>query len=265
MIEASFDRMSGAAAIAGVYQYDTGQRMRLSGLPSPEEIADADDLISGDVATLTVHFAYEDDTQTQARLAEWNDDKGVWIVPVPNEYLTRYEAVHVYVYVSYGENASGSRNKTMYEGVYTPIRRPAPGDVVTEDQLENWGGSIEEIDLVLSNAQTAINKVLAVIEGIDDATDAALAAVNPTNTAAQNADSASSRLNTVESRFGALKVQTTNLSAGSGATASLNGSTLTLGVPKGVRGDTGPAGEDGPSDMTISFDSSTGTLTITTM
>ena len=39
MIEASFDAQGRSAAAAGAYQYDTGQRVRLHGLPSPEELA----------------------------------------------------------------------------------------------------------------------------------------------------------------------------------------------------------------------------------
>ena len=36
MIEASFDRYDRNAAAAGAYQYDTGQRLVMHGLPSPE-------------------------------------------------------------------------------------------------------------------------------------------------------------------------------------------------------------------------------------
>ena len=38
MIEANFEsRTHKNAAIAGVYQYDTGQRLRMRGLPTPDE------------------------------------------------------------------------------------------------------------------------------------------------------------------------------------------------------------------------------------
>ena len=36
MIDAIFDRHSRSAAVSGIYQYDTGQRLRLRGLPSPD-------------------------------------------------------------------------------------------------------------------------------------------------------------------------------------------------------------------------------------
>ena len=111
MIEASFGT-SREAAIDGVYQYDTGQRLRLSGLPSPDELAEMDDLLSGDLVALQVHFSYLGDTQTEMRLARWDDDRWVWVVEIPEQYMTRHEEVHVYVYVSYGTDESGSRNKT---------------------------------------------------------------------------------------------------------------------------------------------------------
>ena len=39
MIEANFEsRTHKNAAIAGVYQYDTGQRLRMRGLPTPDEL-----------------------------------------------------------------------------------------------------------------------------------------------------------------------------------------------------------------------------------
>ena len=40
MIEASFEQGRGrSAAVSGAYQYDTGQRIRMHGLPGPEELA----------------------------------------------------------------------------------------------------------------------------------------------------------------------------------------------------------------------------------
>ena len=43
MIEASFEQGRGrSAAVSGAYQYDTGQRIRMHGLPGPEELARRD-------------------------------------------------------------------------------------------------------------------------------------------------------------------------------------------------------------------------------
>ena len=48
MIEANFEsRTHKNAAIAGVYQYDTGQRLRMRGLPTPDELAEMDDFLAG--------------------------------------------------------------------------------------------------------------------------------------------------------------------------------------------------------------------------
>lgn len=74
MIDASFDRHSRSAAVSGIYQYDTGQRMRLRGLPSPEELLERDTMLSGDAVTVQAQFGYEGDSQTEPRLAAWDDD-----------------------------------------------------------------------------------------------------------------------------------------------------------------------------------------------
>ena len=46
MIEASFEQGRGrSAAVSGAYQYDTGQRLRMYGLPGPDELAQRDELL----------------------------------------------------------------------------------------------------------------------------------------------------------------------------------------------------------------------------
>lgn len=56
MIDAIFDRHSRSAAVSGVYQYDTGQRLRLRGLPSPDEMLERDTLLSGEEVTVQAQF-----------------------------------------------------------------------------------------------------------------------------------------------------------------------------------------------------------------
>ncbi len=59
MIEANFEsRTHKNAAIAGVYQYDTGQRLRMRGLPTPDELAEMDDFLAGDVVTVQAQYGY---------------------------------------------------------------------------------------------------------------------------------------------------------------------------------------------------------------
>lgn len=261
MIEAYFDGRT--ALITGASQYDTGQRIRLNGLPSPEELGEADEFLSGDLVAVQAHFSYRGDAQAQVRLAQWDDENYCWVALIPDEYLTRSEEVSVHVVVSHGVDSTGSRNKTRYEGVFIPTRRPAPNNVVSDDQLDSWDGNVEEINLVLASAQTAIEKAEAVLEEAEQAESDALGAVSPTSEAARNAASAYNRAEALEDRFGALTVYTNTLAPGADATASLDGNALTFGVPKGVRGDQGPSGSDGPSDVDIAFDPLEGVLTIT--
>lgn len=265
MIEASFDRAGRSAAVSGVYQYDTGQRLRMNGLPSPEEFLKRDELLSGESVAVQAHFGYEGDSQTESRLAQWDEARRVWIAEVPDSYLTRHEAVHVYVYVYYGmaeataallsdeETAMVVRASTMYEGVFVPISRPAPNNAVTDDQMEAWAAYESEVDLTLVSVKTAT-------AGAQKAADDALAAAALAQEAAEEAgeaagtaQDAAERFAAVETKWNGLTVRTTNLAEGAEATATLEGGVLTLGLPKGATGPAGADGENGPADIAMTF------------
>lgn len=261
MIEASFDKLSKRAAIDGVHQYDTGQRMRLSGLPSPEEMNLTDDFLSGDLAAVQVQFGRDGDSQTESRLAEWQEERGVWMCSVPDECMSNTDPVNVYVYVMHGGDDNGSRNKTLYTGVFTPQGRPAPGGTATEDQLRQWEQLEAEVDLVLASVNNATDKAAAEVDATSKAADDTYQAAEDTKDAAKVADNALYRLENIESRWENMNVRVISLSPGAAATASLDGTTLTLGVPQGNVGPKGAEGTAGPTDIGLSF--SSGVLTIT--
>ena len=105
MLTASFDTdRSSSAAIHGAVQYDTGQRLKLCGLPGPGEIGCEDERLAGNGETVQVQFAHDGDAQSESLLALWDDGICAWVVGVPDEYLTRSEPVRVYVYIYYGED-----------------------------------------------------------------------------------------------------------------------------------------------------------------
>lgn len=226
MLQASFDAAKNRnASISGAYQYDTGQRVALHGLPSPEEFAEMDDFLSGDVVTVQAHFGYVSDVQTEPRLATYSESQGAWLVDVPDAYLTRSEPVHLYVYVSYGADAEHSRAKTMYTGSFTPISRPSPNNVVTPDQLNAWDALVAEVNLTLSEMNTAISNA---------------------NAAATSAGEAANRAGAVADDWENVSISATTLDPGSSATATIkdgaSGKEITLGIPRGATGATGPAG-----------------------
>ena len=261
MIDASFDRHSRSAAVSGIYQYDTGQRMRLRGLPSPEELLERDTMLSGDAVTVQAQFAYEGDSQTEPRLAAWDDDLQAWLVDIPDAYLTRSETVRVYVEVYYGADENGGRTKTMYEGVFRPISRPASNDTATDDQLAAWETLSAEVDLVLSTSGPAQQNAVIQAESAISAANTAQASAYNAREAAQNTNAAKSALSAMAQALGGMTVQTETLAAGSAATATLSGNVLTLGIPRGADGAKGETGDTGPADITLSF--SGGVLTIT--
>ena len=126
MIHASFDdRSHKSAAIAGIYQYDTGQRLKMHGLPSPRELAERDDFLSGDAVTVQAQYGFVGDSQTETRMASYDEGSGCWTADIPDIYLTRSSTVKVFVYVGYGAAEGAGRSKTCYEGSFTPVSRPA--------------------------------------------------------------------------------------------------------------------------------------------
>ena len=261
MIDAIFDRHSRSAAVSGIYQYDTGQRMRLRGLPSPEELLERDTMLSGDAVTVQAQFAYEGDSQTEPRLAAWDDDLYAWLVDIPDAYLTRSETVRVFVEVYYGADENGARTKTMYEGVFKPISRPASNDTATDDQLAAWETLSAEVDLVLSTSGPAQQNAVSQAESAVLASNAAQTAADNAREAERNTQSATDALAALGRTLGGMTVQTETLAAGSAATATLSGNVLTLGIPRGADGAKGETGDTGPADITLSF--SDGVLTIT--
>lgn len=262
MIEASFDRLSKRAAIDGVFQYDTGQRLRLSGLPSPGEMSAADDFLGdSDLAAVQVQFGRDGDSQAQTRLAQWDIEHSVWLCDLPDEYLTSTESVNVYVYVSHGVDDGGSRNRTMYAGVFTPIGRPAPNNVATDDQLQTWDGLKEEVSLVLVTVQTAQGNAQAAADDASNAAEAARKAAEDTDDAYHAVDDALYRLESLSAKWESMNIRAIGLSPGAEATATIDDSGIVLGIPKGKKGPDGDSGKDGPTDIDLSF--SNGVLTIT--
>lgn len=237
MIEASFEQATHkSAAIGGIYQYDTGQRLRMHGLPTPEELAEMDNFLVGDAVTVQAQYGYIGDSQTETRLAAFDAQTGCWEAEIPDAYLTRSSAVKVFVYVSYGATEDEVRAKTCYEGSFTPISRPAPGSQVTPSQGNAWDALVAEINLTLSKMNTAISE---------------------TNAAAENALEATKAANTQTDHLSKMTVQAATRNYGSGSTATLNDDgtkkVLTLGIergPKGEKGDKGDKGDTGATGAT---------------
>ena len=264
MLTASFDTdRSSGAAIHGAVQYDTGQRLKLCGLPGPGEIGCEDERLAGNRETVQVQFAHDGDAQSESLLALWDDGICAWVVGVPDEYLTRAEPVRVYVYIYYGEDDRGGfRGKTMYEGVFTPRSRSAPKDQATPEQLAWLTGMLDEVQLVITAAQTAQQKAAT---GAQSAADAAGTA----NAAATRAGDAQARLS---GAGGALAGSTYKAVSGQSAGASRSGNVVTLTLPigadgaagdTGAKGPKGDTGDTGPSDVAIWLDS--GVLQIRTL
>lgn len=258
MIDGYFGR--GIAAICGASQYDTGQRLRLHGIPSPQELGEMDDLLSGELVSVQVQYSCTGDAQTQMRLAEWDGLRGVWMAAIPDSCLTRHEAVNVYVYVGYGAEDGKRRGKTMYTGVMTPMSRPAPEDTVTDEQLARWRALSAEADIVLERADAAMETAASAADTAGTGQETAVAGMESARLAEETANGAMAMLEALEEHLNSLVI---NTESADGASAVLNGNRLRLSIPHGEKGEAGDRGQDGPTDIGLSF--SDGILTVTPM
>ena len=263
MIEASFEKSGQrSAAVSGAYQYDTGQRLKIYGLPSPQELAREDDFLSGDMVTMQVHFGLKGDAQTQARLALWEEESRCWLTAIPDEYLLTAENVYAYIYVSYGlDDAGNGRTKTMYELVFRPIGRPAPNNVATGEQWEAWATKKEETQLAIDALEAAAEHAQNAVSGAQEAAKTAATAAQAAREAEEETRAQRDRLESIQARWNGMDVRTVSLAAGNQATASIQGGVMTLGLPRGEKGTKGETGDTGPADITLSLEN--GVLTIT--
>ncbi|MBR5303177.1 MAG: hypothetical protein IKU38_10110 [Clostridia bacterium] len=256
MIEASFERDCRSAAVSGAYQYDTGQRLRMHGLPSPQELAVEDELLSGDMVMMQVHFGLKGNSQTKASLALWEEESGCWMAAIPDEYLQTAQNVYAYVYVSYGMDESGNaRSKTMYELVFRPVSRPAPDNLATEEQWEAWAIKKEETQLAIDTLEMAKENALKAEENAKTAMQDGASSTRQAQLAGQEAQAQVQRLENIQMQWNGITVYISELQAGLPATASIQQGRLVLGVPSGADGPKGETGEDGPSNYAFYMDS----------
>ncbi len=257
MIDASFDsRSRRLAAIGGVYQYDTGQRLRLHGLPTPEELLEADELLSGETVTVQVQYSHKGDEQSETREAAYDEEAGAWIAEIPNVYFLTYAPVFVHVYVMHGVKNGVVRARTCYEATFTPASRPAPSTLATPDQVNAWDVLVEEINLTISTMNTAVSGANAATERANAAAGQAQTATRNAQTATGEAQKAAGEARTaagnaskIAGKLQAMRVTAATLAPGSSATAALTDDgtrfALALGIPRGVTGATGPQGPQG--------------------
>lgn len=291
MIHASFDdRSHKSAAIAGIYQYDTGQRLKMHGLPSPQELAERDDFLSGDAVTVQAQYGFIGDSQTETRMASYDEGSGCWTADIPDIYLTRSSTVKVFVYVGYGAAEGAGRSKTCYEGSFTPVSRPAPGTQVTPEQTNAWDELVAEVNLTLAKMNTAVSGANAAAEtagtaakaadkaagGAESAAKTAGDAAGSASSAAEEARKAAEAANAQAEHLQSMVVQAATREYGSGSTASLTDDgkkkILSLGLERGMpgrdgaKGDKGEKGDPGePGTAGVTFQLVGTVLTITTV
>lgn len=203
MITVSF--VDGTQTITSeVSQYDFGQRVRLYGLPSPEDFEQYDDFIAGQTdILLEVHYYLNNDDQAICYLAQWNDDESCWEVDAPDELLEQCNPINMAIYVKFSELI---RAKTYYRASFTPAHRASPSDRATQIQIKTWVEMQEEFDLIITRLGTAIShanqqkaEMITATDNCIIQTARASAAADTALTAAAGADASSLRADTATS------------------------------------------------------------------
>lgn len=218
MIEASFEPRRGReTAISGVYQYDTGQRLRMHGLPTPEELAQRDDFLAGDSVVVQTQYSFAGDEQAEMRLAVYDEGSDAWLADIPDIYMARSAPVCVYIYVMYGSTETALRAKTCYEATFTPIGRPAPSTIVTPNQTNTWDILVEEINLTLAAMNAATSATNAATETATTTTKEANTATLRANAAAAGADAARDGANAAAARADTARDEANAAAAGADA------------------------------------------------
>lgn len=248
MLTASFEpRVSRDTAVCGAWQYDTGQRLRMHGLPPPWELCAGDD--AG--AVVQVHYSRRGDAQSEQTLATWNDEAQAWIAPIPDDILTRAEPVRADIYVYYGEEDGTQRAGTLYTAVFTPRERSAPSDVVTQEQLGEWAAKQEDIDILLAAAEAAQARAQTQADSARLAAGGAYAAALDARKAGRQAGESADALRAACAALG-VPVTAEFVGADEEADAQLDDGALVLRIPAGLRGERGEkgqTGDKGPADV----------------
>lgn len=117
-----------------IWQWDYGQILRIQGL-------------SLDTA-VEIHFAQEDDTESETRLGVTRDN--TTDVPIPDDVLKRSGTFYAYVYVT--DKESG---QTEYKITFTVKERAKPQPFNTPEDAELFREAIQEVNKSADRAEAA--------------------------------------------------------------------------------------------------------------
>lgn len=177
-------------------------------------------------------------------------------IPIPDEVFLKGDKIYCWIYL----HTTSNDGYTCYEITIPLIQRPGVSEQeptpAQQDLIEEAIATLQSNMSMLEEAQNSIEQSYAALESARDALNLAEAAVidnkelteeymttasNASEEAISARDSAIAALN----EFTQISVQTTLLPAGEEASATYSSGVLTLNLPRGIKGDTGPAGPTG--------------------
>lgn len=123
MIKAIFDGSSNAVTVSGLWQWDYGQVLSVTGLDLP--------------AAIEMHF----DNGTEKSIIFGETVSGVTFAGIPDKFLRSADPINVYVYVN-----DGDHGKTLRQIVMHVQEREKPGDYDPSNAQELMGRILEQIN-----------------------------------------------------------------------------------------------------------------------
>lgn len=193
MINVHFDTPDQEIARAyNVYQYDRGQKMRITGLESLELPNHTQ-----------VHFALDDEETGTTRMSTVVD--GVIVVDVPFRYTQYAKQVTADIYI-----ANSEEGKTIKRIYFTPKHKAKPDDDITPDEERTVDRLIDElikakekesadVEAAANSARDAANSATTAIQKATEAKNSAQTATQKASEAANSAQTAVRKATEVES------------------------------------------------------------------
>lgn len=152
MLVANFTKRGEEIALDGLWMYDYGQKLQITGLDLPE--------------VFEVNFAWKG--LDEAKIVTGNTKNGISSVDIPNESLKQNQAITAYLYLTTPETG-----KTVNTVMMFVRKRPAPESLETHENIDLFHYTLLSVKEYMRQTKEASNEAEAWAHGREDFTDRA--------------------------------------------------------------------------------------------
>lgn len=152
MLVANFAKRGEEIALDGLWMYDYGQKLQITGLDLPE--------------VFEVNFAWKG--LDEAKIVTGNTKNGISSVDIPNESLKQNQAITAYLYLTTPETG-----KTVNTVMIFVRKRPAPESLETHENIDLFHYTLLSVKEYTRQTKEASNEAEAWAHGREDFPDRA--------------------------------------------------------------------------------------------